>query len=618
MQPTTSDPPTDDRRYPPTADTRLLHVTTVPLTLRFLRDQLRLLRGSGIEPHVLSSPGDNDELRQFGETESVPAHAVRITRTMSPFTDLGSLYQLWRRVRRTSPTILHAHTPKAGLLGMMAATASGTPIRVYHLRGLPMLTAQGPTRALLRLAEKVSCRLAHRVLCVSHSLRDLALEEGLCPPSKIKVLGAGSGQGVDARAHFRPARFSGEARATTRTSLGIPGNAPVIGFVGRLVGDKGVGLLARAWESLREEFPKAHLILIGPEEERDAISAETLAGLREDPRVHLLGLIEDPAPFYAAMDVVALPTEREGFPNVPLEAGAMERPVVATRVTGCVDAIRDGETGTLVPPGDEAALTRALREYLADPIRRETHGAAARQHVLESFEQEVVSNRIHETYRSLLRAIPRLRRRSRGFGLAMKRALDVVGAGAGLVVLSPVLALLALLIRVKLGGPVLFRQDRPGLDGKVFTLLKFRTMSDARDRQGNLLPDEQRLGRFGQILRSTSLDELPELWNVLRGEMSLVGPRPLLIKYLDRYSPEQARRHELKPGVTGWAQVNGRNSPSWDTKLALDVWYVDHWSFLLDIRILLRTVMTLIRRDGIEHGDHVTMPEFQGTAGGNA
>ncbi len=278
----------------------------------------------------------------------------------------------------------------------------------------------------------------------------------------------------------------------------------------------------------------------------------------------------------------------------------------------------DGETGQRVPPGDPGALHSALNAYLASRALRSDHGAAARAYVVENFEAKVVSSRIHESYRLLLRSVPRLHRRSRGIGYAMKRGLDIFGAGIGLLVLQPILALLAFLIHRKLGGPVLFRQNRPGRHGKAFTILKFRTMTDERDRHGKLLADEQRLPRFGQVLRSTSLDELPELWNVLRGEMSLVGPRPLLTKYLDRYSPEQARRHDMKPGITGWAQVNGRNSSSWNTKLAHDVWYVDHWSFLLDIRVLFRTVATILRRDGIEHDDHVTMPEFEGTAGGNA
>jgi acyl-CoA dehydrogenase len=185
-----------------------------------------------------------------------------------------------------------------------------------------------------------------------------------------------------------------------------------------------------------------------------------------------------------------------------------------------------------------------------------------------------------------------------GVGIA-RRAFDVTVALTALIVLLPLLVVLAILVRVNLGAPIFFRQDRPGLHGKTFTLLKFRTMTSARDENGNLLPDEKRLTRFGQLLRSTSLDELPELLNVLRGEMSLGGPRPLLIEYLDRYSPEQARRHDVLPGITGWAQVNGRNAISWEKRFALDVWYVDHRSLWLDLRILARTVQKVVEREGI-------------------
>ena len=607
----------DARTSEGNAGTRLLHVTTVPLTLRFLRGQLRELRGSRFEPHVASAPGDAGELEDFATREAVPAHAVPMTRTVSPVADVGSLWSLWSTVRRVSPTIVHAHTPKAGLLSMLAASSTATPIRVYHMRGLPLRTASGATKLVLRWSEKISCALAHRVFCVSHSLREIALEENLCPPGKLKVLGSGSGQGVDALDHFRPSRLSAQEKARVRAGIGIPAESPVVGFVGRLVGDKGVAVLAHAWQGLRQEFPDAHLVLVGPEEVRDPVAPEILNALRNDDRVHVLGFVEDPAPLYAIMDVVALPTEREGFPNVPLEAGAMEIPVVASRVTGCVDAVMDRRTGRLVAPGDADALRSALAEYVRDPALRAAHGSASRARILEDFEAGVVTKRIHERYDVLLRAVPRLRRRRRKAGLVCKRAVDLLGAIAGLLVLSPVLAMVALLVRTKLGSPILFRQDRPGKDGEIFTLLKFRTMSDARDAKGNLLPDDQRLGRFGQLLRRTSLDELPELWNVVRGEMSLVGPRPLLIQYLERYSAEQARRHELKPGITGWSAVNGRNAPSWETKLAMDVWYVDHWSLLLDVRILLRTVATLVRREGIEHGEHVTMPEFQGSPGGS-
>ena len=196
--------------------------------------------------------------------------------------------------------------------------------------------------------------------------------------------------------------------------------------------------------------------------------------------------------------------------------------------------------------------------------------------------------------------------------MVVKRVFDLVVATVAGVVLAPVIAVLAALVRRKLGRPVLFTQQRPGLHGRAFTLVKFRTMTDERGSDGVLLPDELRLPAFGRFLRSTSLDELPELWNVIRGDMSLVGPRPLLVDYLDRYSPRQARRHEVRPGITGWAQVNGRNAPSWQERLEMDVWYVEHRSFWLDVRILLRTLLAVVRRDGVTADGHATAPYFAG------
>jgi len=194
----------------------------------------------------------------------------------------------------------------------------------------------------------------------------------------------------------------------------------------------------------------------------------------------------------------------------------------------------------------------------------------------------------------------------------VKRAIDVVVAAVGLVVLSPVLAALAVLVRVRLGSPVLFRQERAGLHGQPFTLAKLRTMTDARGADGALLPDAERLTPFGALLRSTSLDELPELAHVLRGEMSLVGPRPLPTTYLERYSPRQARRHEVRPGITGWAQVNGRNATGWPERLEMDVWYVEHRSLLLDLCILWRTLRVVILREGVAEDGQATMTEFLG------
>jgi lipopolysaccharide/colanic/teichoic acid biosynthesis glycosyltransferase len=194
----------------------------------------------------------------------------------------------------------------------------------------------------------------------------------------------------------------------------------------------------------------------------------------------------------------------------------------------------------------------------------------------------------------------------------VKRGIDVVGAGVALMVLSPVLAVVALLVRLRMGSPVLFRQPRPGRDGRPFEMLKFRTMTDRRDASGALLPDDARLTGLGRFLRRSSLDELPELMNVVTGDMSLVGPRPLLMEYLPLYSSEQARRHEVRPGVTGWAQVNGRNALTWDEKFALDVWYVDYRSTRLDFEILAKTVSQVFGGHGVSAPGHATMEPFRG------
>jgi sugar transferase EpsL len=195
----------------------------------------------------------------------------------------------------------------------------------------------------------------------------------------------------------------------------------------------------------------------------------------------------------------------------------------------------------------------------------------------------------------------------------LKRLLDVILAGLGLILLSPVLTLLALLVRRKLGWPVLFTQERLGLNGRVFRVIKFRSMTDARDADGNLLPDADRLTPFGRFLRRSSLDELPELVNVLRGKMSFVGPRPLKAIYKDRYNARQMRRHEVRPGITGWAQINGRNATTWEERFELDVWYVEHWSLWLDLKIMLRTVLAAFSGQGVSQEGHATMPDFMGT-----
>jgi glycosyltransferase involved in cell wall biosynthesis len=338
----------------------------------------------------------------FGEQEEIPVHAAMMTRRISPLRDIIALVKMRRVMHRTRPTIVHAHTPTGGLLGIVAAALSSVPIRVYQMRGLPLMTASGIKRSLLYWTEWITCRLSNVVLCNSHSMRRFVIEEGICRPSKIKVLLGGSGNGVDAEERFNPARLGPDARATTRASLGIPLSAVVVGFVGRIVREKGIVELAAAWRLLREEYPEAHLLIVGPFETGDPVPGQEVASLQADSRAHLTGMDWNTPPLYSAMDIVALPTYREGFPNVPLEAAAMGLPVVATSVPGCVEAVRHGATGLLVPPRDSAALAAALRSYLDDPDLRVKHGGAGRERVLHEFRQEALWEAILEEYRRLL------------------------------------------------------------------------------------------------------------------------------------------------------------------------------------------------------------------------
>ncbi len=354
-----------------------------------------------MEVHAISSPGD--DLSTLGAREGIAVHPVEMPRLITPLGDLRAVWQIYRVLRKIRPAIVHAHTPKGGLLGTIAAWLARVPVRIYHVRGLPLMTATGPKRRILRLTERTACALAHRVLCVSHSLRAVVVAEGLCPPEKIRVLLSGSGNGVDAGGRFDPRRLPERAGEEIRSNCGIPESAKVIGFVGRIVRDKGIVELASAWLALREEFAELHLLIVGPFEPQDPVPEETAATLRDDPRVHLVGMDWDTPPLYAAMDLLVLPTYREGFPNVPLEAASMGLPVVATRVPGCVDAVQDGVTGILVPARDDVALANAIRNYLLQPRLRRDHGRAGRERVLSAFRQGAIWDALHQEYSSLLR-----------------------------------------------------------------------------------------------------------------------------------------------------------------------------------------------------------------------
>jgi glycosyltransferase involved in cell wall biosynthesis len=380
----------------------VVHITTVPETLRFLTGHIKFLLSRGCRVSAVSSPGWL--LDEFARETGIETVKFRMYRRITPMRDLATIFHLWRYFRRSRPHIVHAHTPKAGLLGMLAALLAGVPVRIYHIHGLPFMTAVGLRRRLLISTEKVSCRVAHCVLAVSHSIRKVAVTHALCPARKIETLLGGSINGVDAAGRFNPTRLQQTLGAQVRTQYGIPKDALVLGFIGRIVGDKGITELVAAWRSLRSQFPKLHLLVVGYFEKQDPVSAEVEKILRTDQRIHLAGAQRETPQFYAAMDLVVLPTYREGFPTVPLEAAAMERPVVATLIPGCIDAVQDGITGSLVPPRNVELLVLAITQYLEDPGLRSSHGLAARQRVLSEFRPDDIWQEMGWTYSQLLRS----------------------------------------------------------------------------------------------------------------------------------------------------------------------------------------------------------------------
>jgi glycosyltransferase involved in cell wall biosynthesis len=378
----------------------VVHVTTVPQTLFFLAGQPAYFRERGVDFVAVSSPGA--ELDRFRSSERVRCFAVPMERRITPLRDLVALARLVRILRTLRPDVVDAHTPKGGLLGMVAAALARVPVRVYHVHGLPLLTASGARRLLLGATERAAALLATRVLYVSPSLAEAASAERLAPKSRMGVILGGSIGGVDATGRFRAP--TAEQRRAARSALGIPADALVVGFVGRLVRDKGIAELAHAWRLLRDEFPALRLLLVGAREPQDPVPAGATAALRGDPRVAEVGFDLDVPKYFRAMDVLALPTHREGFGNVLLEAAAMSLPTVATQVTGCVDAVVDGVTGVLVPPRDPEALATALRAYLRDPALRERHGRAGRERALREFDRHRIWDALHAEYAKLLAA----------------------------------------------------------------------------------------------------------------------------------------------------------------------------------------------------------------------
>jgi glycosyltransferase involved in cell wall biosynthesis len=389
LQPTT-ERPIDPSHWLP----HIVVGVTHPQTCLTLTGRPRALREAGFRVTLVSSPGEL--LERTAGREGVDAIPLRMERGIAPLADLASLARLWRLLRRMRPQMTEFSTPKAGLLGGLAARLTGVPVRIYMLRGLRLDSTTGLQRHILLVSERVAAACAQTVLCNSKSLRDEALVLGIAPEGKLKLLGSGSSNGVNTE------RFS-PGPSEIRRQLGLRRESPLIGFVGRLTRDKGVPELIEAFAAILKAEPESHLLLVGWfDASADALSLALQTSIESHPRIHVTGYVIDTAPYYRAMDLLVLPSWREGFPNVVLEAGATGIPVVTTECTGARDSVVPEVTGLLIPPGYPEAIAESVIKLLHDPARRHRMGQAARAWVMEHYSDAHVLGLTVEFYKSLL------------------------------------------------------------------------------------------------------------------------------------------------------------------------------------------------------------------------
>lgn len=375
---------------------KILRITTVPLSLAvLLKGQLRFMKSIGFEVVAASSPGS--EVADVEAFEGVKHHAFPLTRAITPFIDLVALIKLTGFLRREQFTIVHTHTPKAGLIGMLAAWRAGVPVRMHTVAGIPWMESKGLKRWLLRFVEKVTYASAHQIYPNSLGLAEFIKEERLCSPKKLKVIGSGSSNGINT-SYFQPDRVS-KTKQDLREEWGIPEKAFVFVFIGRLVGDKGIHELATAFQEVLKKHSHVRLLLVGPfEDERDPVNSETKTFLKNTSQIMLTGFQKDVRPFLKMADALVFPSYREGLPNVPMQAGAMELPAIVTNINGCNEIIEHKVNGLIVPVKDAVTLTNAMVDLLENQSLYDRLQRNSRARIVERYEQQHVWESIYQEY----------------------------------------------------------------------------------------------------------------------------------------------------------------------------------------------------------------------------
>jgi lipopolysaccharide/colanic/teichoic acid biosynthesis glycosyltransferase/glycosyltransferase involved in cell wall biosynthesis len=524
----------------------------------------------------------------------VSFQTVRMARTgTNPLDDLVTLWDMATLLRRERPDVVLAYTQKPIIYGGIAARLVGGTRFFAMCSGLGHAYSGSGTlrarllRGIVSALYRVAVARAEAVLVFNRDDADEMRRHGILAEGQDVIQVPGSG--IDTNA-FQP--------------VPVPSGPPTFLLIARLMRDKGLGEFAAAAREVRKVRPDARFQILGPfDANPSSISAEELKAWGEEGLIEYLGETRDVRPYLANCTAFVLPTYyREGLPRTILEAMASGRAIVTTDMPGCRETVLTDRNGILVQPRDVASLAGAMLRLATEDGLAQRYGAASRAIAVEQFDVRKVNALLLQTM-SLARnatqqesAPARLPAKSS----LSRRILDMVAAAAGLVTLSPLVALAAFMTWVGTGSPVLFRQQRAGLAGRPFKLVKFRTMTDARDAAGNLKPDAERVTATGRFLRRTRLDELPQLWNVMRGDMSLFGPRPLLPETIAAFGDAGAERCTIRPGLTGWAQIHGGPLLEPEEKLALDLWYVRNRNWKLDLSILLRTFAVLLRDDRVD------------------
>ncbi len=378
---------------------KLIRITTVPLSLeKLLEGQLNFMQAYY---QVIAVASDEKKLKKLGDTIKVDIYPVEMTREITPNKDLRSVWKLYKFFKKEKPLIVHTHTPKAGIAGMLAAKMAGVPIRLHTVAGLPLLEAKGVTRKILEAVEKVTYSCATKVYPNSRKIYDFLVEEGFAPAQKLKVIGKGSSNGIDTN-YFDPSKYSEQVKSELRTSLGIPQKDTVFVFVGRLVRDKGINELVEAFERLNEKHSNTSLLLVGPfEQDLDPIKESTLEKIKNHTKIFGVGYQNDVRPFFACSDVLAFPSYREGFPNGVMQAGAMGLPAIVTNINGCNEIIEEGINGTIIPVRDRDTLFQAMEELVINTSKRQRLSRTARVAIKENYEREQIWEALLNEYKAL-------------------------------------------------------------------------------------------------------------------------------------------------------------------------------------------------------------------------